>query len=285
VVGASYSTQVTPLGILPHAVLWQDGAITDLGLLPGGDDDSAAVAINTFGQIAGYSGRTDSDTYESTYRPFLYSGGIMAAIPVPSTDAYATDINDSGVVVGTMRAGGGLSKFHAWIYADGVVTNLNTLIPQSGIHLMNATAISNDGRIAGIAVDAQARYHAFLLTPGVEANPVIYANVGDVDVVEGNSGLRAAALRVTLSPAPKQPVTVSFATGVTGGSATPGTDYQATSGTVTFAAGQTSATISVMVNGDRKRESDESFFLTLTGAQGAVIADNRGVGMIRNDDR
>ena len=78
---------------------------------------------------------------------------------------------------------------------------------------------------------------------------------------------------------------MSYATGITGGSATPGDDYQAVSGTVTFAAGQTTATISVMVNGDRKRESDESFFVTLTGANGAVIVDNRGVGMIRNDDR
>jgi serralysin len=57
------------------------------------------------------------------------------------------------------------------------------------------------------------------------------------------------------------------------------------SGTVTFATGQTTPSISVVVNGDRKRESDESFLVTLTGAQGAVIVDNRGVGMIRNDDR
>jgi probable HAF family extracellular repeat protein len=285
VVGSSYGPHVTPLGQMQRAVLWQDGAITDLGLLPGGDDDSTAAAINSFGQIVGSSGRTDPDTYESFYRPFLYSDGTMTAIPVPSWEAYASDINDAGVVVGTMRAGGGLSKFHAWIYADGVVTNLNTLIPQSGIHLVNAKAITDDGRIAGIAVDAQGRYHAFLMTPGVEENPVVYANMGDADFMEGNSGLRPVGLTVTLSPAPRQPVTVSYATGITGGSATPGVDYQAISGTVAFAAGQATATISVMVNGDRKRESDESFFVTLTRAEGAVIVDNRGVGMIRNDDR
>jgi probable HAF family extracellular repeat protein len=284
IVGSAYSPQMTPLGPMQHAVLWQDGAITDLGLLPG-DEDSGAAAINTSGQIVGSSGRTDPDTYESFYRPFLYSGGVMTAIPVPSWEAYASDINDSGVVVGTMRAGGGFSKFHAFIFADGVVTNLNTVIPTAGLHLMSAKAISNDGRIAGVAVDAQGRYHAFLLTPGVEDNPTIYANIGDVDIAEGNSGTRAARLAVTLSPAPKQSVTVSFATGLTGGSATAGSDYQAASGTVTFAAGQTTALISVLVNGDRKRESDESFFVTLTSAQGAVIVDNRGVGMIRNDDR
>jgi probable HAF family extracellular repeat protein len=284
VAGSTYSPILTPLGRMLHATLWEDGTATDLGLLPG-DEDSSAVAINSFGQIAGSSGRTDPETYESFYRPFLYSGGMMTAIQVPSGEAYASDINDSGVVVGTMRAGGGLSNFHAWIYADGIATNLNTVIPAAGLHLVNAQAISNDGRIAGTAIDAQGHYHAFLLTPGVEENPTIYANIGDVELVEGNSGARAAAFAVTLSPAPKGPVSLTYATGVTGGSATPKTDYQAASGTLTMAAGQTRATISVMVNGDRKRESDESFFVTLTGAQGAVLVDNRGVGIIRDDDR
>jgi probable HAF family extracellular repeat protein len=52
----------------------------------------------------------------------------MTAIPAPSVDAQAADINDSGVVVGTMKANGGLSNNHAWVYEDGVVTNLNTLV-------------------------------------------------------------------------------------------------------------------------------------------------------------
>ena len=284
IVGSAYSADVTPLGPMLHAVLWQSSGVTDLGLLPG-DEDSGAAAINGNGQIVGSSGRTDPETYEATYRPFLYSGGAMTAIPAPSSEAYAGDINDTGVVVGTMRAAGGFSKFHAWIYQDGVVTNLNTLIPAAGLHLMTAEAVSNDGLIAGVAVDAQARYHAYLLTPGVEENPTIYANIGDVSVTEGNAGTHPASVAVTLSPAPRQDVTVSYATGITAGSATPGHDYQATSGTLTFAAGQTSAAITVFVNGDRKRESDESFFVTLTGAQGAVVVDSRGVGLIRNDDR
>jgi probable HAF family extracellular repeat protein len=284
VVGSAFSADLTPLGAMQHAVLWQNDVISDLGLLPG-DQDSAAVAINSFGQIAGSSGRTDPDTYESTYRAFVYSGGVMTPIPAPSSEAYASDINDAGVVVGTMRAGGGFSTFHAWIYSDGVVTNLNTLIPPAGLHLMAANGINDGGQITGVAIDAQGRSHAFLLTPGVEENPVIYANIGDADLAEGNSGARPFTFTVTLFPAPKQPVTVSFATGVTGGSATAGVDYQATSGTLRFAAGQTAAVISVPVIGDRKRESDESFFVTLTGAQGAVTVDNRGVGMIRNDDR
>ena len=57
--------------------------MTDLGVLPG-DEDSAAAAINSLGQIVGSSGRTDPETYEQTYRSFLYEDGAMTALPVPS---------------------------------------------------------------------------------------------------------------------------------------------------------------------------------------------------------
>ena len=134
-VGSSYTDDPTPLGPMAHAFLWEDGVMTDLGLLPG-DEDSGAAAINNLGQIVGSTGRTDPDTYESFYRPFLYENGVMRALPVPSTEAYAGDINESGVVVGSMRAGGGFSNFHAFIHADGVTYNLNSLIPRdSGLHL------------------------------------------------------------------------------------------------------------------------------------------------------
>src|SRR5215216_4652732 len=67
---------------------------------------------------------TDPATYEVTSHAIFYDG-VMTALPVPSTEAYASDINDSGVVVGTMTGGGGFGRYHAYIYADGVVTSLN----------------------------------------------------------------------------------------------------------------------------------------------------------------
>ena len=149
--GSSYT------GVMPHPFMWQSGVMTDLGLLAG-DEDGGAAAINNFGQIVGSSGRTDPDTYETFYRAFIYSGGVMTALPVPSSDAYAGDINDAGVVVGTMRAAGGFSKWHAWVHVDGTVTNLNSLIPAgTGLHIAYANAINNAGQIAATAFDAQGR--------------------------------------------------------------------------------------------------------------------------------
>ncbi len=66
IVGSSSTTIVTAIGPMPHAFLWQNGVMTDLGLLPG-DEDSGASAINSNGVIVGSSGRTDPETYETTY--------------------------------------------------------------------------------------------------------------------------------------------------------------------------------------------------------------------------
>ena len=70
---------------------------------------AAQRAINSLGQIVGSSGHTDPETYEVTSRSFLYEDGVMIALPVPSYQSNAADINDSGVVVGTMRAAGGVA--------------------------------------------------------------------------------------------------------------------------------------------------------------------------------
>src|SRR5262249_23693630 len=78
-------------------------------------------------------------------------------------DSEAWGINDLGQVVGDAQLDRGYSAF---IYADGKMTDLNSLIPpDTGLHLLRATAINNQGRIVGLANDAQGHYHAFLLVP------------------------------------------------------------------------------------------------------------------------
>ena len=107
-------------------------------------------------------------------------------------------------------------------------------------------------------------------------------SINDVTQDEGNSGTQNATFTVTLSPAASQTVTVSYATA--NGTATAGSDYTAASGTLTFAAGETSKTIAVAVTGDTTIEADETFTVTLSGASGAPISRAQGTGTIRNDD-
>jgi hypothetical protein len=59
----------------------------------------------------------------------------------------------------------------------------------------------------------------------------------------------------------------------------------ATAGTLTFASGETTKTITSEVKGDSKKEADETFYLDLFGLSGnARFTKNRGLGTILNDD-
>jgi hypothetical protein len=68
-------------------------------------------------------------------------------------------------------------------------------------------------------------------------------------------------------------VTVNYATA--DGSAVAGTDYVATSGTLSFAAGETSQSVSVTVNGLPGPEG-KTFFLNLSGPANASVGDGQG---------
>ncbi len=104
----------------------------------------------------------------------------------------------------------------------------------------------------------------------------------DVTVTEGNAGTSNAVFMVTLSAASNQTVTVDYATA--NGTATAGSDYIATSGTLTFAPGATTQSLTVVVNGDITVESDETLFVNLSNPANATIADNQALGTISNDD-
>jgi len=105
-------------------------------------------------------------------------------------------------------------------------------------------------------------------------------SIDDVTLAETESGTTDLIFTVTLSQASSQDVTVQYAT--EDETATAGSDYAATSGTLTILAGQTTGTIAVPINSDTSLESDETFFLNLSGAVGADITDDQGVGTIQN---
>jgi hypothetical protein len=118
------------------------------------------------------------------------------------------------------------------------------------------------------------------LTPLEENTPVL--NIGNASVTEGHAGAQSVTFTVSLSAASSQPVTVSYNTA--NGSATAGSDYQTATGGLTFSPGQTTAALVVQVNGDRDGEANETFFVNLSGPNGAVIADGQGTGTIVDDE-
>ena len=105
-------------------------------------------------------------------------------------------------------------------------------------------------------------------------------SVRDAQVSEGPGATLEFA--VTLDRALDWEVTVKYAT--SDGTAMAGADYTETSGTLTFAAGERSKTISVPVLDDALDEGSETLILTLSNAMGAVITDASATGTISNSD-
>ena len=99
---------------------------------------------------------------------------------------------------------------------------------------------------------------------------------------EGNSGTTAVTLTVGLSQTWGSTVTVGY--GTVNGSALAGQDYTAASGTVTFAAGQTTQDITVTVLGEVAAETDETFAITLSAPSGATLGTATSIVTIINDD-
>jgi hypothetical protein len=170
------------------------------------------------------------------------------------------------------------------IRVDFTVTGAN---PGSGFTFTNASGEAqhcytgaNDGAdtitaaVGGLTDTAQKQWSA---TPGPPS-----ASINDVIVAEGNAGSTNATFTVTLSAAATQATTVQYATA--NGAATAGADYTTSSGTVSFAEGETQKTLSVPVLGDTLDEVNETFDVNLSNPSQATISDAQGVGTIIDDD-
>ncbi|MGR6775926.1 Calx-beta domain-containing protein [Sphaerotilus sulfidivorans] len=106
-------------------------------------------------------------------------------------------------------------------------------------------------------------------------------SINDPAEVNEGDGTNTVTFTVTLSNASNLPVTVAYATA--NGTALAGSDYVAQNGTLTFAPGQTTATITVTILDDAVYEGPESFSVELSSPTNAVILDGSGIATIKDD--
>jgi hypothetical protein len=140
------------------------------------------------------------------------------------------------------------------------------------------------GEILRAATYGRGLYDA-AIGSGVEPSPTptgAAIAISDASVTEGNCCSKTMKFTLTLSKAMSSAVTVNYATA--DGTATAGKDYVAKSGTLKFAAGVTTKTLSVTITGDKVAEGNETFFVNLSSPVGATIADGQGVGTIVDND-
>jgi len=153
VVGISGACGIAVGGVsAAHSVLWQDGVPINIGDL-GGHTWNTPTAINNEGTVVGFSLPAGQDGTRN-FEAFLWTqeGGIQRLGKLPGDiRAEALGVNEKNQVVGLSR--GGPHRFRAFIWQNGVMSDLNTMTLAGSLFLLYANDINNRGEITGEAFD------------------------------------------------------------------------------------------------------------------------------------
>lgn len=206
----------------------------------------------------------------STYCPTLNATVVQGgSVQIDVTTCDGTGVDDIGV------GWNGVQPAHGTIVVPNPSGAQGTQIvtyTHNGDNATSDTFPLEDGRSDIITVN-------ITITP---SQPTL--SINDVSVNEGNAGTSNATFTVSLSQ-PAGAGGVSFDIATADGSATAGVDYVASSLTgQTIPAGSSSATFTVLVNGDTLSEPNETFFVNISNVSGASVSDAQGQGTIVNDD-
>jgi len=148
-----------------HAVLWENGTPTNIGNL-GGVAWNTPTAINNKGVVIGFSDLPGDSAGSPNYHAFLWtkSGGMTDLGTLPGdTMSVAWGINAQGQVVGQSIGSAGSRAF---LWQNGVMTDLNTLVAHGPLSLVYANDINESGEIVGGAYNsATGDSPAFLAVP------------------------------------------------------------------------------------------------------------------------
>jgi autotransporter-associated beta strand protein/probable HAF family extracellular repeat protein len=247
---------------LDHAYIWTNGSFHDLGTL--GGLYSSGVMLNDEGHAVGTAAMPDSTPQHSDFHVFFFDGTKMNDCgTLGGNYGNANAINDFDVVVGYTYLSDNTTSA-PFIWSNGVMTNLNSLIPaNSGDTLTTAMGINNSGEIVANGFNSKGQHAAFLLTPTANfltwdaigpsgdgmtwdttsqnwnnGSPAIFANQLNAIFNDSNAGPASyhVTLNTTVIPAS---VTVNnsvgnYTIGGTGGIAGPAALFKSGSGSLTL---------------------------------------------------
>ena len=275
---------------LEQTVEASDGTANDgLGNAVGIDGDVAVAGALR----ASFDGNASGSVYEFN----LINGTWTEVSRIDASDGaainefgYSVDYDNGILAVGSFRgeAAGLLDVGAIYSYersAPGVWTEKK---------FVGSDASTNDKLGAGVAVSGTTiaggawgqdpigsnSGAVYVFDPTVTV-PIV--SITDVTVAEGNTGTVVASATLTLDTVLTEDISLTVATA--DGTAVAGSDYVATSTSVSFLAGATTATVDVTINGDVVPEGDEVLNLILSNqTQGVALARLKSNITITNDD-
>ena len=232
--------------------------------ITGNDEFQISIGDIRFTSIGGASNNTPTAISLSNSSINQSATGIN--IPVGSLSTTDADVGDTHTYSLVSGAGS----------ADNASFNISGNSLRTGAVLAagtyNIRVNTNDG-----TVDYA---EALTITVVDDSPPTI--SINDVSQNEGNSDYTNFTFTISLSKPSNETIGVDYASA--SGSALGGLDYLSASGSLTFASGETTKTVSILVHGETLDENDETFAVNLSNATNASISDASGTGTILNDD-
>ena len=154
-----------------HAAIYSNGTWQDLGV-PAGDQLSTLFGINNAGAAVGYSFASlpgPDNRWQAIVAPA--NATAVQALSVISPDSFAYAINDSGAIAGCRNEYDDVypDPHRAFLYANGVVTNLHALLSTSPYDFTCAHDVNNAGVVVGEYQSASAPQRGFLYRNGTVA--------------------------------------------------------------------------------------------------------------------
>jgi hypothetical protein len=227
-------------------------------------------------QVNVFSGTTGVSVASSVERVDL--SGNIADYTFSSFGAAMTIRDTAGNIVATVSDSGGKSV----VFADGALSAAyaGTTLSLGGVDLTGTAAAITP---AAADIDATTTSDAPASTGGTTggAAQTFTLTASSPSVTEGDTGTKNLTFTLTLDEAPTEATIINYQA-LTSTTATAGDDFEIAAGIVTFAAGQTVATVSITVNGDTNFEEDETVQVQFSG--GALEAAVTATGTITNDD-
>jgi probable HAF family extracellular repeat protein len=181
--GDTTGSSLTSDGFL-HAFLDIGGVISDVGTLPGGNY-SQGWAVNSSDQVVGYA----TVNNDQNYHAFVWASvnGMQDLGTLGGDNRIAYSVDSDGDVVGLSETTPGHPASRPFLYQNGVMTDLTTLLPVgSDWHLLLARTITDNGLVVGVGRHGSSlNYHAFLMD----------LNASDPGTLAAGAALQATAVR------------------------------------------------------------------------------------------
>ena len=301
IMGASYYVNVSQWDKGEYSGSSNAGAGANYGKGP--DDLAVITGYNGFGYRADAVGNT-----QSTATPLAVSGTSVSASGLIETQSdvdfysFTTGAGAVSLIVNPAATGANLDiKADLYDAAGNLVASADstaalnatlsvTLAEGTYFLRVDGTGVGTPAASPPTGYTDYASIGQYTISGSIVASTGSSVSVAAASATnaEGNSGATAFTFTVTRSGNTTQAATVDFAVAGSGTSAANGADFVGgvlPSGTLTFAPGVLTQTITLNVQGDTTVEATETFTLTLSNATGGMtIATASANGTIQNDD-